>query len=318
MRLVASDVKEVQVQLAELRRGDGRVAGFDLARMNRVLAHQPEDMTVTVEAGLSLAGLQEHLGRAGQWLPVDPPRSEELSVGALIASNASGSRRHGHGTIREHLIGLAVVLADGRLVRSGGKVVKNVAGYDLQKLFVGSRGSLGVIVEATFKLLPLPEEERLVQARCPSLAEAGRLLDRVRESTVTPVLLDLHNLDGTDSGEAICLVLGFAGSVEAVEDQIERARALGIDQPAGLEAPGQFWSVEEPVRTMSVLPSRTVEVLGGLRADRFLAHAGNGVIHYRGGVEPPKLELPWALLRRVKAAFDPDGRLPALPWGEEA
>jgi glycolate oxidase FAD binding subunit len=256
MRLVASDVKEVQAQLAELRLRDGRVAGFDLARMNRVLAHQPEDMTVTVEAGLSLAGLQEHVGRAGQWLPVDPPRANELSVGALIASNCSGSRRYGHGTIREHLIGLAVVLADGRLVRSGGKVVKNVAGYDLQKIFVGSRGSLGVIVEATFKLLPVPEAERVVQARCASLAEAGRLLDRVRESTVVPVLLDLHNLDGTDSGTGDWMVLGFAGSVEAVEDQVERARALGIDQPAGLDAQEQFWSVEEPARTVSVLPSQ--------------------------------------------------------------
>jgi glycolate oxidase FAD binding subunit len=264
-----------------------------------------------------LAGLQEHVGRAGQWLPVDPPRANELSVGALIASNCSGSRRYGHGTIREHLIGLAVVLADGRLVRSGGKVVKNVAGYDLQKMFVGSRGSLGVIVEATFKLLPVPEAERVVQARCASLAEAGRLLDRVRESTVVPVLLDLHNLDGTDSGEAIWMVLGFAGSVEAVEDQIERARALGIDQPAGLDAQQQFWSVEEPARTVSVLPSRTVECLGGLRTERFLAHAGNGVIHYRGGVEPTKPELSWALLRRVKATFDPDGRLPRLPWGED-
>jgi FAD/FMN-containing dehydrogenase len=315
MRLVASDVQGVQAQLAELRRGGARVAGFDLAAMNRVLAHQPEDMTVTVEAGLSLAELQEHVGRAGQWLPVDPPRPTECSVGALIASNASGSRRYGHGTIREHLIGLAVVLADGRLVRSGGKVVKNVAGYDLQKLFVGSWGSLGVIVEATFKLLPVPESERAVQARCGSLAEAGRLLSQVRESTLAPVLLDLHNLDGT--GQALGLVLGFAGSVEAVEDQVERARAMGIAETTGLESQARFWSLGEPARMMSVLPSRIVEVLAGLRADQFLAHAGNGMIHFRGGVEPPKPVLPWALLRRVKAAFDPDGRLPVLPWEED-
>jgi glycolate oxidase FAD binding subunit len=315
MRLVASDVQGVQAQLAELRRGSVRVAGYDLAAMNRVLAHQPEDMTVTVEAGISLGGLQEHVGRAGQWLPVDPPRAKEVSIGALIASNASGSRRYGHGTIREHLIGLAVVLADGRLVRSGGKVVKNVAGYDLQKLFVGSWGSLGVIVEATFKLLPLPESEDAVQARCGSLAEAGRLLNRVRESTLAPVLLDLHNLDGT--GQALRLVLGFAGSVEAVEDQLNRARAMGVADTTNLESQARFWSLDEPARMVSVLPSRILEVLGGLHAERFLAHAGNGVIHYRGGIEPPKPELPWGLLRRVKATFDPEGRLPVLPWGED-
>jgi glycolate oxidase FAD binding subunit len=317
MRLMASDVKEVQAQLARLRGAGGRVTGFDLQGMNRVLAHQPEDMTVTVEAGLSLAGLQDHVVQAGQWLPIDPPRATELSVGALIAGNGSGSRRYGHGTIREHLIGLAVVLADGRLVRSGGKVVKNVAGYDLQKLFVGSRGSLGVIVEATFKLLPLPETERVVEARCGSLAEAGRLSNRVHESAMAPVILDLHNLEGAGSADTFRLVLGFAGRVEAVEAQVQQAHALGIDQPAGFDAQEQFWSVDEPAQTVSVLPSQTFEFLKGLGADRFLAHAGNGVVHYRGGPEPPKRDLPWALLRRVKGTFDPEERLPVLPWGEE-
>jgi FAD/FMN-containing dehydrogenase len=316
MRVVASDVKEVQAQLGVLPRGEC-VAGIDLSAMSRILAHRPEDMTVTVEAGVILERLQAELKHAGQWLPIDPPRPENLSVGALIAGNACGSRRYAYGTIREHLIGLTVVLADGRLVRSGGKVVKNVAGYDLQKLFVGSRGSLGVIVEATFKLLPLPEAERLAQARCGSLAEAERLLERVLDSSLAPVLLDLHNLDGTASGEAIDLVVGFAGNIEAVDDQVERAQALGIAEPASVEAPDEFWAMKEPTRMVSVLPTRTVEMLGKLGAERFLAHAGNGVIHYHGGAELPKPALPRALLRRVKAAFDPEGRLPQLARGED-
>lgn len=315
MRMVASDVKEVQTQLSELRRGES-IEGIDLSAMHRILAHRPEDMTVTVEAGVILERLQTELKKAGQWLPIDPPRPERLSVGALIAGNASGSRRYAYGTIREHLIGLTVVLADGHIVRSGGKVVKNVAGYDLQKLFVGSRGSLGVIVEATFKLLPLPEAERLVQATCSSLAQAGPLLERVCDSSMAPVLLDLHNLNPTHSGETIGLILGFAGDIEAVNDQVERAQTLGIAEPASVEAHDQFWAMPEPARMVSVLPTRTVEMLDRLGAERFLAHAGNGVIHYRGGVKLPAPELPRTLLRRVKEAFDPEGRLPQLVWGE--
>jgi glycolate oxidase FAD binding subunit len=316
MRLCASDVEGIKVQLAELRRVGGQVEGMDLPAMNRVVAHRPEDLTVTVEAGMTLAGLQAHLARSGQWLPIDPPGAERLSVGALIADNVSGSRRYGYGTIREHLIGLAVVLADGRLVRSGGRVVKNVAGYDVQKLLVGSRGSLGVIVEATFKVAPLPELERIVQARCDTLADAGGLLERVWDGALTPTLMDLHNLEGEEAAESLRLVLGFAGSREAVEDQLERARRLGIGEATGLDAQTRFWSVAGSARVVSVLPSRTIETLKGLDGAQFLAHAGNGVIRYRGGVEPQPAVLPWALLRRVKDAFDPEGTFPALPWRE--
>ena len=107
-----------------------KVRSVDVSAFNRIVEYHPEDMTVTVEAGVPLAHLQEHLRAHNQWLPVDPPRA--MNVGTLISTNASGPRRYGYGTIREYLIGLTVVLADGRLVKSGGKVVKNVAGYDLQ------------------------------------------------------------------------------------------------------------------------------------------------------------------------------------------
>src|SRR5262249_53895914 len=136
--------------VAQQSDGTERVERVDLRALDRLVEHTPEDLTVTVEAGLTLARLQEALARRGQWLAIDPPNPESLSIGALLSTNASGPRRFGFGTIREHLIGLQVALADGRLVRSGGKVVKNVAGYDLLKLFIGARDSLGFIVEATF------------------------------------------------------------------------------------------------------------------------------------------------------------------------
>jgi FAD/FMN-containing dehydrogenase len=286
--------------------------------MGRVIDHQPEDMTITVEAGITVDRLQEWAARVGQWLPIDPPHAGRCSVGALIAGNASGSRRYGYGTIREHLIGLGVVLADGRLIRSGGRVVKNVAGYDLQKLFVGSGGSLGVIVEATFKLLPVPESERLVQTRCGSLAEAGALLERVIEARLAPVILDLHNLDDAGLGRMPTLVLGFAGTHEFVDHQLGEARELGVGDPIEGDLQERFWSDPAPARMVSVLPSRTVETLGGMGEATWLAHAGNGVIHYRGGEAHRRTELPWVVLRRIKTAFDPTGLFPELPGCEMA
>jgi glycolate oxidase FAD binding subunit len=110
------------------------------------------------------------------------------SIAEILNSNASGPRRLGYGTIREHLLGITVAMADGRLIHSGGKVVKNVAGYDLCKLFVGSRGSLGVLVEATFKVGPLPEVERFVAARCDSPVDTVRWLGAVPHDDV-PALL---------------------------------------------------------------------------------------------------------------------------------
>src|SRR5258708_768949 len=131
-------------------------------------------MTATVEAGMTLADIQKQISTRGQWLPIDPPNAEQLSIGSLLATNVSGPRRFGFGTIRDFVIGLQVVLADGRIIHSGGKVVKNVAGYDLMKLFIGSHGSLGIIVEVTFKVLPLPETEQFVEAKCASLEEAEK------------------------------------------------------------------------------------------------------------------------------------------------
>jgi FAD/FMN-containing dehydrogenase len=315
MKSRPGSVAELGRLLAELRQAGGRFAGVDLSGMNRVLAHHPEDMTITVEAGLTVKRLQEQAAVAGQWLPVDPPHPESCTVGGLIAGNANGSRRYGYGTVREHLIGLGVVLADGRLVRSGGRVVKNVAGYDLQKLFVGSAGTLGLIVEATFKLWPKPETERLVQARLGSLAEAGDLVERVVGARLAPVLMDLHNLAGGGAAGPVTLELGFAGSLEFVDHQVGCAARLGIDRVVEEDVQRQFWSDAAPVWTHSVLPSRTVEYLGGLGGATWLAHAGNGVIHCRGGESPPRVALPWGLLAKIKTAFDPTGFFPELTGG---
>jgi glycolate oxidase FAD binding subunit len=283
----------------------------NLRGFNRILEHTPEDMTVTVEAGVTLAALQTALAQRGQWLPVDPPRAGHLTIAGLLSMNVSGPRRYGFGTIRDHLIGLHVALADGRLVRSGGKVVKNVAGFDLLKLFVGARDTIGLIVEATFKLLPLPETERFVGATCPTLEVCGQAVDAVLESGLNPTVLDCHNL-GLGEADAV-VVLGFSGTREDVEWQASQAAALGFREPATLEYEREFWDQSSPVvQRWSVLPSRLVEALRELRGVKFVARAGNGVIYHRGDPRASS-SLPTTLLRRVKEIFDPNHILPGLP-----
>ena len=125
-----------------------------LRRLGRLLDHEPGDLTATVEAGMTVRAFQTALGSRGQWLSLDPADAERATVGGVLATNACGPRRHLYGTARDVLIGVTVVTADGSIVKGGGKVVKNVAGYDLPKLFIGSYGTLGVIVEATVKLRP--------------------------------------------------------------------------------------------------------------------------------------------------------------------
>src|SRR5919202_2765316 len=124
--------------------------------LDRVVEYEPADLTVTVEAGLRFADLQKTLSEQGQMLAFDPPAAPEATIGGLVATNASGPLRFAHGSARDLVIGTRVANPDGALTRAGGRVVKNVAGYDLNKLYVGGLGTLGVIVELSFKLAPIP------------------------------------------------------------------------------------------------------------------------------------------------------------------
>ena len=166
-----------------------------LRRLSRLLEHEPGDLTATVEAGMTVEAFQAALRGRGQWMSLDPADARRATIGGVLATNASGPRRHLYGTARDLLIGVTVVTADGAIVRGGGKVVKNVAGYDLPKLFVGSYGTLGVIVEATVKLRPLPDHERLVGIRFDRLKDAGAAARSVMASDLIPNAIEL--LDAT-------------------------------------------------------------------------------------------------------------------------
>ena len=312
MKLRPANKTEIAGFLRVANERRARIGGLDLGAMNRVLQHTPEDMTVTVESGVTLAELQATLARRGQWLPIDPPNPERLTIASLLAENVSGPRRLGFGTIRDHLIGLEVALADGRLIHSGGQVVKNVAGYDLLKLFIGARGTLGLIVEATFKLLPRPEAEHFVSARCPSLDDCRRVIDSVLESELTPSVLDCHNL-GTDPEGAI-IVLGFSGTYAEVDWQLSRSAPLGFAESCMLDHERVFWDQALPAAPrLSVLPSRVTEAIRELGGAQFVARAGSGVIYHRGVPPSPASSVPVELMRRVKDIFDPNHILPDLP-----
>jgi len=309
MILAGSSVEEVSSALVGLNAKREKISGFDVRAMRRVLEYTPEDMTVSVEAGSTLAQLQTRLAEHRQWLPIDPPRAETLTIGALLAANKSGPRRFGYGTIREHVLGIKVVLADGRVIKAGGKVVKNVAGYDLCKLFAGSHGTVGVIVEATFKVLPRSESELILQRSANKLDELAPLLGQITQTPLTPVVLDLH---GTAAGHT--LVLGFAGSREDVEWQRERAQTLGINEATTLSYNEVFWEPSEPPQTVSVLPSKVIDSIKSLDARSYVARAGNGVSYFRGGRSQSRPELALSLMRRIKETFDPKGVLPDMPW----
>lgn len=209
------------------------------ARLARLKAHEPADMTVSVEAGMTVDRLNETLAAAGQWLPVDPPLPEGTTLGGLIAANLSGPMRATHGSVRDLLIGLRIVLADGTVVASGGRVVKNVAGYDLHKLFVGSFGTLGVIAEATFKVKPKPEVEAVFTSSCPSTETACRFVSALRDSGLDPAWMAIASpgvLTDTGGGHGPRVVVGLAGVAASVASETRSLADLASRQDLDLHA----------------------------------------------------------------------------------
>jgi len=312
--LAPANLDELLQRLASHFARNEQIPHFKLTALDRVLEHAPEDLTVVVEAGINLGALQKQLATRGQWLPIDPPRAEATSIGDVLNANSSGPRRFGYGTVRDYLIGIKVALADGRVIKAGGKVVKNVAGYDLCKLFVGSQGSLGIIVEATFKLRPLPEAEQFVAGHGESFDQAAGLMEAVLASELTPVVVDWHAPLPPDTRHASAVVLGFAGTRAEVDWQLAKAAAMGITESASLEYETIFWGAESRPHRVSVPPPRLAQAIEKLGAVEWLARAGNGVVYYRGGTPPPKGQVPIELTRRIKDAYDPKHLLPELTW----
>lgn len=203
-----------------------------LSRLNQVVEHEPADLTATVQAGKSLADLQRHLAESGQFLALDPPSGQDATIGGILAVNASGPSRHAYGTARDLILGMRAVQADGRIIKAGGRVVKNVAGYDLSRLIIGSLGSLGVIVEACFRLAPLPRAGRTAVVSLPSAREAWRFVAQTANLSLRAVeLLNTAAVRqtailGEPTKDGYALVLAAAGEPAAVEHSLKEISEL--------------------------------------------------------------------------------------------
>ncbi len=219
-----------------------------LEKLNRVLDHQPANLTVRTQAGITLAALNQTLAQHGQYLPLDPPFPDRATVGGVLATNASGSLRVRFGSARDLLIGIRVALADGQVVHGGGDVVKNVAGYDLPKIFVGSLGTLGIIVEATFKIVPLPAKTSTFVALFDRLESACEVALRLLRSPLLPSGVEILNPTASAQfgwGDRFAFVVRFGG-LGAVAQQLREvekwSRENGALTATVVEADGEVWA----------------------------------------------------------------------------
>ena len=272
---------------------DGGDVLLSTRALDRILEHEAGDLTCTVEAGFRLSALGEALAAHGQMLALDPPG--DPTVGACLAGNLSGPRRHRYGTMRDLVIGATVVLGDGTVASSGGKVVKNVAGYDVAKLFCGSEGRLGLVARVSLRLHPIPEATATVVA--PAEAAAARAVLR---STLVPSAVDVHWPDR--------LALRFEGSERAVTAQVESARELIGAEPAGEDV----WieAAERQARARGRLafpPAALAEVLA--REEEAIVRVAAGVAYVPHAVPDPRDPAEIALVERIRTRFDPAGIL---------
>jgi glycolate oxidase FAD binding subunit len=280
---------------------DGGDVVLSTARLDRVLEHEAGDLTATVEAGIRLSALNERLGRSRQMLALDPPG--DPTVGALLAGNLTGPRRHRYGGPRDLVLGVTVVLADGTVASAGGKVVKNVAGYDLGKLFCGSRGRLGLLARVSLRLHPLPDSARTLVAPVADLADAHRRSQLLHVSALVPSAVDLV----WQQGESFLAVL-FEGSERAVQAQLDAAREL----VGGDEADPAVWDEvrarqARALGRLSFPPRGLVQTLAG-EAEALVRPAPGSA--YLPRPVPDQVEAgARRLAEGVRRAFDPAGVL---------
>lgn len=251
---------------------------LDLSHLNELVDHAVGDLTVTCGAGMKFTDLQAILAKAGQFLAIDPILSDRLTIGEIIDTANTGSLRQRYGGIRDMLLGISFVRADGELVKAGGRVVKNVAGYDLMKLLTGAYGSLGIITQATFRLYPLPLCDRTVVV-------TGNKLDQLRGelllSSLTPIAMDLWAPDHHSRQ----LVIRFGGWAESVTTQIERLQTMAAQLGLEVTPDDQIWSkilaMASPILAkIGTLPDQafaTADAIQAIAPGQVQIHAASGL-----------------------------------------
>jgi glycolate oxidase FAD binding subunit len=242
---------------------------LSMARLNRVIEHAWADLTVSVEAGCTIQQLQNTLAQHGQRIAVDPLWPERATVGGILSANDSGTLRIRYGGLRDLIIGMTIALPDGTLASSGGKVVKNVAGYDLPKLATGALGTLGVITRAIFRLHPLPHNQRSFTFAARDLTDANRVMLAVQDSTLAHTGLQARFSEGTTPAVDV----RFEGTDAGIAAQTEALRKLAAPtsetatSDAVWQARQELWSSAETavIAKFSVLPASVAEICGRVR-----------------------------------------------------
>ena len=317
-------------------------------RLTQVVEYVPEDLTVTVQAGMRFADLQALVKQHGQMLPLDPPHADHATIGGIVATNSAGPQRLAYGTVRDSLIGTRLALADGRLIKTGGRVVKNVAGYDMNKLIAGSLGSLGVITEVSFKLRPLPAVTQTLRFGFADLDQALAAAEAILNTELLPtavVALTPGPAARLEAPGPVALAVSLAESPSNIAYQAERLQVLGAGARAQdlLTGPDEerFW---EGVRNYGELAGapcqmRINTVIADVGPQFAAAATADGIAYVGSGTvllfaetldlagtknavlekAPPEVKRQinvwgaprpeWALMRGIKRALDPAGIL---------
>lgn len=313
--------------------------GLDLAKLNRIVDYTPRDMTIVVETGLRMGDLAATLAAESQQLPIDVPRAREATIGGVCATNWSGPRRYGYGTMRDYVIGIHAVDGRGVAFQGGGRVVKNVAGYDFCKLLTGSLGTLGVVTQLALKLKPLAEQSATIVASCPDPATAETILTRLVHLPAPPVAIDLlvssawHNEallhgSGLQLATLAIRVEGTAAEVTALAENVQYELWTGgggdVRQLEPAEAE-RLWSHQVEfsdrgateasddaalVLKIGVPPSALATVVGEMRTFdpkcTIQAHAASGVLVVRFA-EFAAADLSTMLLGRLRPLLTKHG-----------
>ncbi len=278
--------------------------------LNRLLQYDPRDLTVSVESGMRFADLERVLREQGQMLPLDPGWPDS-TVGGVIASNLSGPRRRLYGTARDMIIGMTFATLDGKLVSSGGMVVKNVAGLDMAKLMIGSFGTLVAIARVNFKVFPIPKQSRTFVMQFPDAAAAFAERDRILRGVLQPSALDIVNWP---SGWRLLLQ---AGGNDEVLDRYARELPKAEISPESVwdeicEYTPRFLSAN-PEGAAVPIPAKLTEMPARVEQLNVpvIVRAASGVIYAHYASTPPRTEPggDFGMMTKVKEMFDPEGLL---------
>ena len=318
-------------------------------RLNRITDCDCDNLTLSAECGITLDEVQKRLALEGRgyFLPLDPPHTTKATLGGIVAANSSGPKRLLYGTARDLIIGTKVVFPNGDLVASGGKTVKNVSGYDLSKVLIGSYGTLGILCEFTFKLLPLPEKTATLLLSFHTLEAAAQFGRKILQSQYLPSAIEILNgsasrrLKGSISQEGHCLVaIGLDGVMEAIDRQTteisDQAKEMGCLETAVLHAEDHlsFWKalrdfsegvVEDGAGVLCLKSNVLISKCGEMMIQQekiakelamecaLICHAGNGILYsyvFMGKARRPGKGAALHLIREFSSlAGQADGQL---------